>query len=635
MADRSVPLNSFVNTAPADAQLITTKKLKNIRHTTKYRMIFQKPITVAVADKIVDDFRLKFIEQAGKTNYVMTVSILNDFHWMRQRGFQPINKPYAIMTMKEVYEEKDYESYSEAIYQIVIYIRALPKGGCKPGKEDTKDCLWICLASAFSPGALPGDLNSPIQMKKFLGIPRNDGIEPFPHIARIDSLLRSKGLKINVSGDFEYVSPNTECGLYANIHYSQKHYQVIKHDDNRFSKGVFYSPMPDNKVAVYKAIDKNQIRITYADGTTKIVDTEEYKLTYRMNLMLLSDGRDPMEQIKEWISDAKLIKTATNGIIDMMKYTSFYDAALHVWRFTTSKKYSVSGNVEILPLENTFLEGAFMGGLRYFEEYTGPGYKYDVNSFYPHLISQHDVEFPIAQPTFEIISTETIAKWRTFQYGIYHATIDPTDVNPKLFKLNKYNYYTHWDLNCAKEHGYKITMIDDFCPNVMKYPRECRARGDHLFGSYNDLMDKVRGSGATCAKKLRNFLWGSLAKTTQKSFVLNEDTEFEVKPGYHIIDIYPHDVEGSLKTGILVGNAHQYFQHYEGRMAPFITSRGRLLLSRTMAPLQKEIVQVNTDGFISKIPQSTSFYVGLEPGLYKLEKKGNCTVEGVIKYKFD
>ena len=111
------------------------------------------------------------------------------------------------------------------------------------------------------------------------------------------------------------------------------------------------------------------------------------------------------------------------------------------------------------------------------------------------------------------------------KYGIYHCEVVPTDTTPaevsKLFRPNKKNYYTHFDLRLAKELGMHIEMVG-YGANACIYPE--RAPSNRIFGNYVDLLDGLKQRNIPFPKQILNALWGSLSMTNVYEFVRRKAT---------------------------------------------------------------------------------------------------------------
>lgn len=112
------------------------------------------------------------------------------------------------------------------------------------------------------------------------------------------------------------------------------------------------------------------------------------------------------------------------------------------------------------------------------------------------------MRFPIKQGEIKYILTSELPEH--FQYGIYRCMIQK--ITTRLFRYNKNNYYTHFDLERAKELGLKIEMIEDGENNFLHYDRCKLILGRQLFGKFIDKLYPLKEQGIDGAKDIMNCL---------------------------------------------------------------------------------------------------------------------------------
>ena len=120
---------------------------------------------------------------------------------------------------------------------------------------------------------------------------------------------------------------------------------------------------------------------------------------------------------------------------------------------------------KIKQVESEWLQKSSYAALTWANKYEGPAYAYDICSHYPALMSHKLMFFPIKEGTFHKIIDDDIKE--RVPYGIYRCVIDIDENAKQLFRYNQFNYYTHIDIQVAKELGLKITMIQDDQPNQL------------------------------------------------------------------------------------------------------------------------------------------------------------------------
>jgi hypothetical protein len=124
-------------------------------------------------------------------------------------------------------------------------------------------------------------------------------------------------------------------------------------------------------------------------------------------------------------------------------------------------------------------------------------------------------------------------------------------------------------------------------------------------------------------------------KDTKKFRTTKEDVN--VTDMYEITEIRPiDDDDAEVRT---VNIKSQYATKW-ARIGTFLTSYCRAKFSRTIEPLLKDIVRVNTDSFLltrkltEKESKQYNITLSSKMGFFKLEKSGQCVVENCNSVKF-
>ncbi len=211
---------------------------------------------------------------------------------------------------------------------------------------------------------------------------------------------------------------------------------------------------------------------------------------------------------------------------------------------------------------------------------------------YPSIMNS-TITLPIKRGEFRTITNADITEY--CRYGIYRAIV--TNYDLKLFKSNTENFYTHYDLMKAKKHGYQIDMIDDGQPNFLYYSKECNAIASHLFRPFTTELYKLKTKKIMYAKRILNILWGALAQRKIKKDIVEPNTELIFAFDEDIISI-KNCRTGNLKIESV--SANDSFMTNYARFAPFITARGKHLITDIIATDKDNIVRCVTDGIISK-----------------------------------
>jgi hypothetical protein len=199
------------------------------------------------------------------------------------------------------------------------------------------------------------------------------------------------------------------------------------------------------------------------------------------------------------------------------------------------------------------------------------------------------VMFPLREGEFQSIENKKQPEY--FKYGIYRAEISG-NINKLLFNTKNNDFYTHYELNRARELGYTIYMRDDVGCNAIIYDRKDLISGKQLFGKYiNEHYDlKKKNPDNKVSKMLLNKLWGLLS---QRNVYIETYEKFN--GGSNDIEgIHPYN-----DTHLFNAKQKQYYKTPMARIAPFLTGMGRVYISRIMGNIEHgKIYRCHTDGFI-------------------------------------
>jgi len=184
-------------------------------------------------------------------------------------------------------------------------------------------------------------------------------------------------------------------------------------------------------------------------------------------------------------------------------------------------------------------------------------------------------------------------------------------------------------LNRVRELKGTITLIKDDKPNFLYYPPESMISGEILFKPYIDRLYKLKEQKITGAKNLLNVLWGALCEKRINKEYFKEDG-ITIPDEHEIINIEPKTEKKYL---IKHYNPTSFYKTNWARIAPFILSKGRSVISKIMEPCIDDVKRVHTDGFLvtKKLDIKTGTDIGdlKYEGYYKNGKVINCLkVEG-------
>ena len=321
----------------------------------------------------------------------------------------------------------------------------------------------------------------------------------------------------------------------------------------------------------------------------------------------------------EFVKVADELITATNGKVNMYKTGSIVKTSMyHFMKFAhESERYVEPDPISIE--EAKFIKGAVISSLKYAKKGT---YKnctgYDVNSFYSSILKS-TFRIPVKKGQFIHLTYDGKVGKRC-DYGIYRAIITG-DIDPRVFRLNRLNYYTHIDMNRAMKLGYHIVYVQDGKPNYLKYTDQDLVHGNSLFGEYVSYFYNLKSKGVGGAKLLLNCLWGWLVrKTTMR---LTQDGSFDIGMDKEIIDLYV-DNDGQLHA--TCQKLAQLYTTNFSRFEPFLLSESRDRLPEFYSSQIDAVVQINVDGFIMTEPL-VGFKVNTHLGGLKCEEKNTGTLK--------
>ncbi|CAG8440699.1 17207_t:CDS:2 [Dentiscutata heterogama] len=233
--------------------------------------------------------------------------------------------------------------------------------------------------------------------------------------------------------------------------------------------------------------------------------------------------------------------------------------------------------------EDKWIRSAYMGGLVWAEPYKRIATELDFNEYYPNILAHSRAFWPIGPDefrTFSHISMNPISY--NLEYEIYRANIEGQLVNYKCTKTFRYNltgYYTYYDLQLAKNLGLHIELSSK-SPNALIFGQD-QLRSEHntfyQWASYLSAIKNKGGLAGKVAKYMLVSLWGQLYTDRRR-------------PG-------PHQC-----------------------MAPFISAKGRKIISKKIRPLDERIKRIHTNGYII-LGKATDQMLGIEYAGGRREQK--------------
>jgi hypothetical protein len=545
----------------------------------------------------------KYVEKLVNKNHKGKITMLflladkegNPAKWKNVTGgFQNIRNGLEYVREDDEYWNSHVHDEDETLHILSVQIQVTkdksPVSGAG-GKDRYNDCFYKCLEQLI-PTILKKEFPTPESLKEYCGLNRNSLI-PVDKVQMIEDKLPN--CKINISGDDVYNSTKSALNT-INIELSFEHYEIIPNMIN-YMKGVSIKEKPP---LIYRYLPNEPKYVECYDG--KIIEKKKYSLIIKWLqnpkydvspfTLIPFDGKDFKEQYDQFIIDADILKEKTNGKYNLYKCGK-------ITRVITNRFFELNPCLipdPITKLEADWFSGCHMGGLVWGNTgYKGEAWKYDINSAYPYVISHHLFSFPIKQGVFKQLTQKEFDNLKYYEFGIYRATING---DKKHIPVNK-KYYVHFDLERAKELGYKIKLIEDGNPNVLSYAGpNMRVSGTVFKEIVDELYEnkKTIGDDYKIFKKLLLRLWGTLCERNTKSTFVYDGTTYNVPNNMKCLSIKEIGKNESVK---MQNNSDQFVYGF-ARLGPFLLSRARCMMSRIIENDIDNIVRVYVDGIMSK-----------------------------------
>lgn len=475
--------------------------------------------------------------------------------------------------LHDLYDEKIEGSYD----QTAFFISASP--GQAGGNNNKNDCLYNCLKSYLGEKLL---WKTPEDFRKFLNIEPNTKI----NINEMEKIEKKLNIPINVIGNYTYCTKLEKNAKIINLilvheHYSINTYKVENINiDHKVSK-------TEKKPLIY-----NSQTYEAFDGLNKFKLNKQYLSDiyhWDTPYILIKAPEATKAEYDKFIIKADILKKETNNEINLYKTGSDNVSALHLFNNYTKH---IDHPPVIQQVESTFINMASQGALIFTTKgYNGQAYKADIKSMYPSIMKSK-ILFPVKEGELKYI-TEFGS---FFNYGIYRCKITG---NTKLFRFNFDNYYTHFDLNSAKNLGLQIDLIIDDKPNFLYYSRDKCLTGFELFGRYVDKLFDLKQRKIPNVKKILNILWGSLCEKYKKDVVHKIGISFDIPCDAKVNFIKPSVINDDQ---ILVSYSkfNNLYKYGWARIMPFLISKGRKIISEIIKPYENICIRCHTDGNIFK-----------------------------------
>ena len=493
----------------------------------------------------------------------------------------------------------DFNKFNSIVYYVHTKNKKLKVGGA----GYNNDCLWFCIDKAipeYNPWRCPEDL------KHFLKIDRNDMIN-IDLMEKIEKQIKKVG--INISGDYEYTS---KLGLLKNIHLTLKdnHYQI----NHKINKKVNYVSFDERTILLVNKNynTKNTDFIGY-DGENEILLNDilyDDIINFRTKYIMVPRNNFKItiqEEYNEYIKMVEEFKIKSNSEINFYKTGSVLRTAQKL--FDESSKHLSPD--DILHDESKLIQKSTQGSTIFYENYDGVGYKSDIKSMFPFIMSNKLNLVPVKRGIFKHITKDEFNEMKiklngNYAYGIYNIEIfkSQDDKINRLFRFNEENEYTSIDLRNADFLGLEMKLIIDENKNnnALLYPRSHCLKADEVFGKYINKIYKYKENKIDGAKLLLNILSGSIGEINKSKITIDEDDDDIEDVDLDELNLEPVKITHSKDfryTTYTCVNKDKYFKSNFARFKPFLWANARFMMSKIIKPINNIVKKCITDGIIT------------------------------------
>jgi hypothetical protein len=336
------------------------------------------------------------------------------------------------------------------------------------------------------------------------------------------------------------------------------------------------------------------------------IEKAEFKELMRITSDFLMIPRDKknmkqislQEQHELFVKHADKIKEITSNKVQINMYKTGRDTqtSIYLSYYFLNKNNIVPDKISI-DEQNIIIKATKGGALIKSCEYTGEGWKYDINSSYASTYSSDNFLIPIRQGKLEYIE---FIDYEFDGTGFFRCKIEY--VKSMAFKYNQYNWYTFEYILFARELNLNVELIKDTKPNAIIYTRDMCKTGRQCFGEYVDYLYPLRKYD-DISPRIKSFLaciWGAFSEQDTFTLFTSKTEETVIYENKDIVSILPGK-DGSYKgmrIDINLNNESNFIYDW-ARIKPFLLSCGRIKIGKIIQPYEKYIKRVHTDGFIS------------------------------------
>lgn len=510
-----------------------------------------------------------------------------------------------------------------------IFIMNNPKAG---GYERKNNCLFTCIRHSGFGTITDNNLTKQymndelVSIKKSLGIRHNDPVD-VSRIPEVEEAIYKKfkvNLSINVYGDV--IQPSKKQGKFRmNVKLQNGHYYTLL--DNKYKRKI--KAMPFNfheaeclqrKIVIPK-IGKEQVNLLDEDGKETIISIEKYR-GYKAKPSTNPYVFVKTENLKKLVQDNQELSDLTEGSLDIRRYGGIRQISLFSYLQLSHRPNSKP----ISKVEECLLQKATKGGL-YFKEnkFTGECDEYDLNSFYPYLLSQYKIGFTIPLDGGEEMVEKQGQIWdskedtRYCMYIGFFSEENEKDLRGSFLgnRIGSRRVFTHYDLQAAfLLLGESMKFTIEKCIHYKNRVNSSQMF-KHIFGYLTEMKKKCPGNGLI--KMITSSLWGSLCTAVNdkfRSFPINSTPNVDDRDTSYI----SVSVKGDKCKVHEFDNSKPKWAYEEARLKPFLLSLGRLKLLQMMQEFEPNtVVRSITDSILVKkdTPIPSKMILGKEMGEWK------------------
>ena len=556
--------------------------------------------------KLVKEFQSKYKEK----RLTLMLGVNTPFGFRNSKHFDINENPSMV---------DDYEW--ETTNQFVIY--GWKKSSAEGGSGETNDCLFRCIHNLLTFYRLPASCKTDLDMKNKIKICPQDKV-PINKLPEVENLYK---ININVTGDHSYTSPNKYKHQTIHLTLINEHYEIQK---NNLKPKSLLKHLPKRQQALIFTIFKKDNIKCYDGNQEFYLSYEEYKkksndfngeYTYLDKLPIKkSSDSDFKQDFHYFLEECEKLKELTYNRIDLSK--SGYKIPNEALKCAHYSLLSFHEPEELSPSEQEWFYRCFKGGLIFCDngKTIDDAYNYDKKSAYPAMLCNDHFTFPVKVGEFKMLTELP----NVLSYGIYRCNIEPTsdeNIN-KLFKFNSKNYYTHYDIQLARELKLSVYLILDET-NALLYTKD-RGNGATYFRQVVHMLYNLK-TKSKLAKLVLNSILGALCQrykiktTTSNQVNLNRgELLVEIKPMGETL----HKIS-YLKNG-------QYFKHPYARIGCFLTASVRKQMAMIIEPFKEHVHKCHTDSILSDI-ELDNVLIGDRIGDFVLEQHGKVKIHHSTK----